>query len=82
MENFEMLWNKLYQFSSMTYRIRDHISVYRENINGQPNRDWEYCFIIELSVIDTIACICCLVEILLKEIIIFLDEDQAISQTS
>ena len=57
MENFEILLNELYQISTMTYRIEDHVSVSRENINGQPSTDGGYGFIIELSVIDTTVCI-------------------------
>ena len=53
MENFEILLNELYQISKMAYRIGDHASVSRENVNGQPNTDGRYGLIIELSVIDT-----------------------------
>ena len=62
MENFEILFNELYQISKMTYLIGDHVSVSRENVNGQPNTDGGYGFIIELNVIDTTVCIRCTVE--------------------
>ena len=68
MENFEILFNELYQISKMTSQIGDHVSVSRENVNGQPNTDGEYGFIIELNVIDTTVCIRCTVEIIVENI--------------
>ena len=47
MDNFEILLNELYQISKMTYRIGYYVSVSRENVNGQPNIDGGYGFMIE-----------------------------------